>query len=157
MMMEPKNKEKIRAGNATMRAAARLAQLRLHFLIPCFMENLHSSMAWQHRLMQRVLRHPNTTVHVVDYCVFGTPWRKRTLLAGLTTGFHQQLNQKCAGKRGVCQTGKPHVHIKGSLPGVGQVSRAAETYPRGLAARGAKALIDSAERRHLHRLQALAK
>ena len=62
---------------------------------------------------------------VLDYCRFGTPWRKRTRFR--TSG--QLKGQKC-----VCVCQRPHVQLRGHCKSKGVLyTKLAEPYPRGVA------------------------
>ena len=72
--------------------------------------------------------------HTVDYCRYGTAWRKRTRFAvwGAKDVCHE-LHLLCSSKGGICDvTGKKHLHLTGWVRGQA-VTRQAEEYPGGVA------------------------
>ena len=72
-----------------------------------------------------------------DMCTFGTPWRKRTRLA---------TSSELRGGRRFCNCLRPHVVLRGRVPGRPEVSRTAmaRPYPRGFAEAVAAAACRSA-------------
>ena len=68
------------------------------------------------------------------------------------TGVINKLNCLCSGRRGFCSSGQPHVHLKGFLPGVGCLTRAAGPYPSRLALTAARAMLQIPEARQVANL-----
>ena len=149
MLAVPRLRAQIQAGDRTLSAALRLAYTFVQHNIVSVFENPHGSLAWQDRRWQRLFANPAVTVHKLDYCQFGTKWRKRTRLVTTHTGVINKLNCLCSGRRGFCSSGQPHVHLKGALPGIGCLTRAAEPYPSRLALTAARAMLQIPEARQI--------
>ena len=63
---------------------------------------------------------PLAFLHTVDYCMHGTPWRKRTRFAVWgKKAATPELTLLCSSKGGICDmTGRPHVQLTGFAGGV---------------------------------------
>eukprot|EP00959_Pyramimonas_sp_CCMP1952_P427894 8961217-Pyramimonas_sp.AAC.1 len=60
-----------------------------------------------------MMRRPECTTYIVDYCAFGTPWRARTRLNMFNVKCPALEGAKCKG-RGTCSSsGKPHYQLDG--------------------------------------------
>jgi hypothetical protein len=118
--------------------------------IPGTIENPKSSRIWLYpsivalsRCRHRVhtpspLSRPSSIV--LDFCQFGTDWRKPTKILGI----HIDLNpiaSTCTGKRGICsRTGVKHQVLEGRAPGGQYWTRLATMYPFQFAKRLAMCL-----------------
>lgn len=99
-------------------------------------ENPDASFLWRQR-SHRKFRDPNSE-HVcrVDYCRFGTAWRKRTRVATNLP--------KLKGFRMLCQCCLPHVPLRGQHPTLKKPWTAvAQPYPRGFAKLLASGVLDA--------------
>ena len=100
----------------------------------------------------KLLEHPHSRLYRLDYCQFGTPWRKRTKLAGWFTGDAPLLEALCSGRHGKCSmTGQAHMQLSGG-DARGPFTRLAEPYPVRMAAAAARLLRRAADRVHLSHL-----
>ena len=152
----PRSAEQIKVGNATLRAAARVANACLRASTPCVLENPHGAMSWGAPPMRRLQLQPNVEQVVCDYCCFGMPWRKRTRLVGVACSAAPALQRRCTAKRGLCSTGKPHLTLRGTKPGTNVLwTRIAEPYPRKMARAAAQWLVRAADNQQLHFMQSL--
>ena len=118
------------AGNIFLRFSMSLLAIcrRLHII--AVMENPHTSMIWHNPLVVKARGWREAREFVVDFCRYGTPWRKRTRLLAL----HCDLSAssvRCEGVRGCCsETQRPHERLMGRRPGE-KIDRTklAESYP----------------------------
>ena len=153
-----RDRRQIQLGNSTLRSALTISRACVKHIVPMVLENPHSSLAWQHPQMQRIIQHNAAAEYVVDYCQFGCPWRKRTRLVGLHTGQSPALCVRCTGRHGLCsRTGQQHQQSRGTNPLTGKLwTRIAEPHPTQLASRAARTLHQAAEHIHLSHLCKLA-
>ena len=91
-----------------------------------WLENPDSSFLWRQKAFQAFRDPGSSRVFRLDYCRFGTPWRKRTRVASSI----KALN----GLRCMCRCKKPHVPLRGTHP-VRKIpwTAVAEPYPRAFA------------------------
>lgn len=136
---------KVNIGNACFRSAFKLIHTLDRVGIPWILENPHSSKCWYLPPMRRLLDSHHTLVAVVDFCQYGTKWRKRTrLLAGNidTDDFQRLLHRRCQGIKGVCsRTGRKHFQLTGSNKKGIPWTRVAQPYPSALCHDLAHALL----------------
>ena len=154
----PDDLERLKFGNATFEAALALASACQRMGVPCMLENPSSSMAWTELRIKRLIHHPSASRMILDYCRFGKPWRKRTQLVGIHTGDCPQLNVRCRGKPGVCETGRAHQILRSSHPTQHiPWTKVAEPYPAGMARIAAKHLHAASDRQLLYKFFKAAK
>ena len=75
-----KDIERLRIGNSTARSAITIAKAFHKAGRPWVLENPHSSKIWWLPPMVRLAALDKVETVVTDFCMFGRPWRKRTLL-----------------------------------------------------------------------------
>ena len=144
-MGDSSNRQAVMLGNATMRAAQRVAEECLRLGISCIIENPRSSHAWALRRWRLLAGKRDVQCVVTDFCAYGTPWRKRTQLMCIHVDNAATLGNLCCGRHGLCSfSGRPHVQLRG-----GQRTRVAEQYPARLCRLAATILAQAAERRNL--------
>ena len=137
-------KQKIADGNSFAAWTAKVIRLATTLRLPLWLENPDGSWLWQQPCMQAVL---STLTSVspygllrVDYCRFGTPWRKRArFLTTVPCVFDVCLF--CAGCRA-------HTVLRGHAPNGVMWTRIAEPCPHGLCTVLASALAVSAGLSH---------
>ena len=110
-VLSPIDAQKVRTGNATIDAAKRVARACAHYIVPCILENPHSSLAWQEAGMAQIRRLACAQEVVVDYCQYGSPWRKRTRLLCLHIASTPSMCRRCAGKQGICSRTKSSIKL----------------------------------------------
>ena len=133
-------RQKIADGNSFAAWTAKVIRLATTLHLPLWIENPDGSWLWQQPCMQAIL---STLTSVspygllrVDYCRFGTPWRKRTrFLTTMPCVFDTCLF--CAGCRA-------HTVLRGHAPNGVLWTRIAEPYPHALCTLLASALAVSA-------------
>ena len=113
----------VTAGNCFLRFSISLMSICRRMGIACMLENPHGSGIWQNPLMIAALQWTESKQHVVDFCCFGTPWRKRTRVLAV----HACLPNSSVLCRGSCklcsETGVPHVRLMGKDPKMGRIAR----------------------------------
>ena len=156
-LQDSRTSQLLEQGNLTQRFACRISKLCAKTRVPLILENPSSSMAWSMANMQRVLQDQHTCSIVLDYCQYGTQWRKRTRLAGICVTNLERLEKRCCGKNGICsRTGAEHLRLRGTAKDSSQLlTRLAEAYPRKLCPLAARVLVDSAEQAVLNRIFAI--
>ena len=128
--------ESVKLGNRTLRAALKLIRLFNRYGVPWVLENPYSSMLWKIPAIRQLASKPSSFNLTVDFCSYGTPWRKRTcfLFGNLRREHAAHMQDHICQGRGQCSfTGKKHIELTGPRP-VRRVpwARVAEPYPRKL-------------------------
>lgn len=143
--LRPSDQEKIRFGNATMRATCRIITACIQNRIACFLENPAGSMMWKAPPLVKLCSHHCSLSFVCDFCQYGARWRKRTRIQGWNVQTINDLNHTCSGRGGVCsRNGSYHIVLKGQDPTTRQLwTHLAQPYPVQFAKAAAKALIHS--------------
>ena len=118
---------RVKDGNALSEFMCDAVEAGLERGIPAWAENPHGSYLWHTPRWKALLaKHGQAGMLVVDYCRFGTPWRKRTRI--FCPGA-----EGLGGQRVLCQDGRDHVRLSGySHVHRRQWTRVAEAYPRAL-------------------------
>ena len=143
--LRPADVARIALGNATMLASARLIRAARRSKTPCFLENPSGSLLWDSPPIAKQVREGGAVKTTFDFCQYGKPWRKRTVVMGWGVLPNPDLGRVCCGRRGLCsRTGAPHIQLSGTCAANGQLwTRVAEPYPSSLCARLADHLIAS--------------
>ena len=129
----PCDAEKIRVGNKTMYATSRLIACAIKLSIPVILENPATSMLWLAPPIKKLCERVSCYNHILDFCSFGTPWRKRTRFA-IWNCLHLDLllGHKCSSRKGMCDfSGNQHVRLEGCKDGK-FLTHAAQSYPKKL-------------------------
>ena len=119
--------KKIEEGNSHADFMAEVVEGALAMEIPAWTENPSGSYLWHTPRWSRLSKdyEPEASL-IVDYCRFGTPWRKRTRVFAPGPG-------SLGGQRVLCAGGHEHVKLTGySKVHRCQFTKAAEAFPRGL-------------------------
>ena len=136
---------KVEVGNRCFQSAFKIIRWLDQHAIPWILENPHSSKCWFLPPMQKLMSSPHTQVIVVDFCQYGTKWRKRTrLLAGNVEydDIQRLIQHRCVGTKGICtRTGRRHFQLTGSNKKGIPYTRLAQPYPSGLCHDLAHALL----------------
>eukprot|EP00438_Fugacium_kawagutii_P006663 Skav225702 [mRNA] locus=scaffold1817:290507:291919:+ [translate_table: standard] len=125
---------KVRVGNQCFRAAIKIISWLDKYGIPWILENPFTSKCWYLPPLQKLMQSSHVQVVQVDFCYYGTRWRKRTqLLCGnLDAQDVRRLRHLCSG-RGLCSfSGKQHFQLTGSNHQGIPWTRVAQPYPAGL-------------------------
>ena len=134
-------------GNATMSSALELAAECQRNGVPWALENPATSIVWLTPEVLKLLAMHGVRFVLVDFCYWGTPWRKRTgILFGHCDG--QDLDSlakcRCSGVGTCSNSGRKHVQLTGSDPHGMPWTKRAEPYPPGFAHRLASILLHKA-------------
>ena len=108
--LRPGDALKVKLGNALLRFSVRFLCVCLLMMIPCTLENPARSRLWICPPMVAFLRRRLVQSVQVEFCAFGTAWRKSTRFIGVHVDFTCLEPMRCIGsKRGYCRfSGKPH-------------------------------------------------
>ena len=116
--------KKVEEGNGHAAFSAGMAALCHQCGVPQWWENPAMSFLWVQPCWVEVMRADKGSFFTVDYCVFSTPWRKRTRI---------YTDTSLRGLKLECRGGHSHVHLKGySAKHRRAWTKVAEPYPRGL-------------------------
>ena len=124
----------VQIGNTLMRVSVRVLRACARARIPCSIENPRSSRIWLCPQIESVLRLRCCSSVIVDYCMFGKPWRKSTIFAGVHLDWSGLGKFRCLGAApGLCRrTGFPHQQLSGVNDAGVFWTKIAEPYPTKL-------------------------
>ena len=130
----PHDQRKVAIGNILMRFSAKVLNLALQVIIAFTLENPARSRLWICPPIAAVMRRRNTQFQLVEYCMFGKPWRKSTGFLGIHLNLDLLASFRCIGsKRGVCKhSGKSHLPLSGMTADGQWRTKIAEPYPHKL-------------------------
>jgi hypothetical protein len=103
--------DKLKQANKLFFWLVKMLHLHIRAGVPFVLENPRLSLLWKAPRLQSILKH--CVLAKVDFCMYGTPWRKPTTLAVFNLpGVVQHLH--VCHSRGICQrTGKRHIILEG--------------------------------------------
>ena len=139
--------KKVSEGNEFAKFVAKVCAACLRRSIPFWVENPVASFLWWIPEVVSISRSPGVGFWTVDFCAFGTPWRKRTRF----------LTTTClAGQKTLCPGCLAHQILRGrSKQHKKSWTRVAEPYPKGLSLVVAMALSGaSGDRPEFNKLDA---
>ena len=118
---------RVNDGNDSLSFVAKLIRLCLRHDVMVVVENPGGSRLWIAPEMASLLPRAASD-HMVDYCAFGTEWRKTTRLVSWCQPL-ARLPPRCSGKKGFCSfSGCKHVQLEGFAGGQFKTA-AASAYP----------------------------
>ena len=126
--------EKVQEGNRCFEAAFELIHVFNKLRIPWILENPASSKCWYLDPIQQLLSHPSCNLITLDFCQFGTPWKKPTSLLCFNVDPQDllRLQRRCQGSSGICcKTQRPHWQLSGTYKGQNW-TKIAQPYPVSL-------------------------
>ena len=130
--LSPSDALKVSRGNCLARFSFGLFSLCRTLRIPVVLENPSTSWLWSLPGALALARLYNVRDVDVDFCAFGTPWRKRTRLRFCHLDLSGLQEARCSG-RGICSFSKcPHKVLEGKDAAGRFWTHVAEPYPRGL-------------------------
>ena len=124
--------DKVAVGNRCFRSALRIIKALDSHKIPWILENPHSSKCWYLPGLRRLAASAHVHTRVLDFCQYGTPWRKRIrfLLGNIDSFDSLRLDNRLCSGHGVCsQTDKRHFHLTGSNKQGVPWTRISQPYP----------------------------
>ena len=130
--LTPADQQRIKLGNLTMSFSAKIIKLTSSLGIPTVLENPSTSLLWQVPRIKKLISQDGRLT-TMDYCQFGTPWRKRTFFASWNLDVSLLPEARCRG-RGICsRTQRHHLRLTGMDPQSGRPwTLVAEPYPKPL-------------------------
>ena len=153
--LHPSDQVKVEAGNELVRFTARFCEYAVVLQVPWTIENPSTSYAWDSPSMERLTSQRRVTSAKVEFCSFGTPWRKSTAFRSYAVNLTWMDSHRCTGH--VCRyTGRKHVVLSGKVPGETRFrTSVAEPYPPKLCSKLAAAFVDEAARTRAAHLTAI--
>ena len=134
--MSPAMREKVSEGNSMADFQSELMDVCHDNSCFSWLENPDSSFVWRQKKFEKYRSAQSGDVMRVDYCRFGTPWRKRTKVATDIP--------KLKGMRMLCVCKKPHVRLRGQHPTLKVPwTLVAQPYPRAFSKLIAAAACDA--------------
>ena len=145
--LAPEARAEVRLGNRVLDACLDLIDCADRARTPWILENpIGSFMFHDDKLQKRASRRTCDTT-VVDQCLFGAAWRKRTrlLLGNIDAQDACKLDCRCSSRSGFCdRTGRPHVVLQGRGENGLPRTSAAQTYPAAMSHALASTLLSLA-------------
>ena len=146
--------QKVKWGNLFARLTISFCVLCCQCLVPWSIENPALSYAWELPPMLTLLQRRRVTTQVIEYCRFGTPWRKSTKIAAFLIDLGPLAKYRCVGP--VCVlTGQKHQELSGKDACGRFRTKQAEAYPRKLCNILARAYADERARSRAGQFSAL--
>ena len=129
--LKPHDALKVKLGNALLFFSCRVLLMALHYGIAMTLENPRRSRLWITSSVQRLMRRRAACIAHVDFCMFGTPWKKPTTIMGIHINLDLLQPYRCIGTKWACclLSGKPHVPLTGHAPNGCWYTKLAEPYP----------------------------
>ena len=128
---KPQDVEKVKIGNDCMKSAFRIMSWLEKHRIPYIFEHPYTSKAWFLPRLKWLRRLPHVRAVTTDFCQFGVPWRKRTLLlcSRIDDLDLERCRRLCAGPPGFCASGRRHVQLTGCNKHGVPLTQVAQPYP----------------------------
>ena len=143
--LSDRDKARISLGNRSLAFSCRIISACIALGTPVAMENPGNSMLWMVPRLRKLAQHHSAVRCCFDFCQYGAPWRKRTVVLA----WHcvpADLNRRCCGHKGLCSRSKRHhIILQGAGPGGRLWTSIAEPYPAPVARAAARMLIQSSE------------
>lgn len=132
-------------GNLTMKVSCQLIRALNRCGTPTVLENPSASLLWSAPPLQPLLTQGHRIV--IDYCSYGTRWRKRTAFHAFNLASAHSLGCTCRGRRGKCSfSGLKHQLLSGYDKVTKQRwTKIAEPYPMKLCKDFAKQIVSTVE------------
>ena len=120
----PAQKKKLRAGNSFLRWTVKLVRLAEDCGLLYLFENPQNSHFWKQAAWHLGFRRRQWIDCLLDFCVFGMPWRKSTRF---------RTNSLVSGVRLRCRCSKPHIVLRGRCKAAkANWTKLVEAYPPDL-------------------------
>lgn len=134
--LPPHEAFKVEIGNKCFKSSLKIIRALDRKGIPWVLENPHSSKCWRLAPLVKLLASSHVHCRVVDFCMYKTPWRKRTRLVFGNINMadtERFLHRFCSGRGGVCDNShKKHFHLTGSARDGRPWTLVAQPYPSHL-------------------------
>ncbi|CAE7189649.1 unnamed protein product [Symbiodinium sp. CCMP2456] len=129
-------RKRVAEGNELAAWCLKLLELCERSKVGWWLEQPDTSWMWRLPGFKRFRPPSSTSTWRVDFCYFGTPWRKRTKIA---------CSNELSGRRLFCRCLVPHVLLRGRCPYSGVARTAvAQPYPKAFAAALARGIAREA-------------
>ena len=131
-------------------------RLCLKYDVPFILENPQTSFLWDLPELQALVNRSDCYVRVLDFCQFGTKWKKPTrfLFGGIPWSDSEPLQRRCEARGGRCsRTGQKHLILEGPGPDGRPWTRTAQPYPLELCRMLAWVLTSRDRALHQHSLE----
>ena len=150
-----RDRAKVRVGNILAKFSFCIFGLCHRMQLPVTLENPHTSRLWILPICQNLMKRSSITFAYTDFCMDGTPWRKRTGI--LASGVQcDMFIRHCKGTNGCCmRTKQKHMHLCGSNAQGVFYTLIAEPYPRALCNRWATAVDHAIASTYCHNTYAV--
>ena len=150
--LPPHDAAKVADGNRCLRGLLSVIRCAHTRGLPWLWENPHSSKMWYVPEVAKLSAHDRVETCVLDQCMFGARWKKRTrFLAGnFNADDLCRLNCLCQGGKVCERTGQPHIVLSGSAPGGTPWTRIAQSYPPRLYRVCARLLTEGARMQYVN-------
>ena len=133
---------KIDLGNVTMRGTTSIALCCCAQVVPWTVENPRLSMLWLAPPMLHLARRRIVNETVLDFCMYGTSWKKPTKLLGAFVSF-ELVSKRCHASGKCCErSGASHIALTGANENGIFMTKVAEAYPRRFAMALARTLVN---------------
>ena len=121
----------VNVGNRLMRFSAQVLRACLNARVPATLENPRLSRLWLCPPIASISRLQVFSFHIVDFCMFGTPWEKPIGILSFSLNLDSADSFRCLGMpRGVCErTGCRHHILRGCDASGIFHTKLAESYP----------------------------
>lgn len=125
------DQRKVQQGNQLLMATYNIIQYCIKHNIPWALENPWTSRAWLTSPLQELLR--SGQLQRVDFCQFGTPWRKATGIMASPDAWLKPIMVSCEPANGRCsKTGRKHIILQGTDASGTFLTMRAQPYPKGM-------------------------
>ena len=135
--LSPANASKVQEANNALKHIRRITALCMRRRVPFVIENPLTSRLWLTREIG-AMRKEGCVDCDLDFCQFGTPWRKRTRLISSCSAL-SSLSNTCQLKSGRrCKSGKRHIQLVGRDSNHVFWTARAQAYPKSFCKKAAE-------------------
>ena len=149
--------EMIRLGNFTLAASCFIIRACCRLSVPCTFEHPAGALSWHENELRR-LRSFASADDTLDYCAYGTRWRRRTRFVAWNLNVGDSFYRRCCPLSRRCSfSGGYHIRLYGNVPGSSRSwTLQAQPYPHAFCVAVADLFIAQVHRLQLSNLFRLA-
>ena len=119
---------KVHQGNMLLEVTYNIIQFCMRHNIPWALENPWTSRAWLTSQLRQLQSH--AVLRRVDFCQYGTPWRKATGIMAWPATWLASLMCECHANKGRCsKSGRKHIILQGTDSTGTFLTMRAQPYP----------------------------